>query len=71
MAEASISAAGTHFPAIIRAAELGAATTLTRNGRAAAMIVPLDFARELYPELGDGVVPSRKDEGEPSSTDHR
>ena len=35
--------------AIVDAAEHGKATTLTKHGRAVAMIVPIDDARRLYP----------------------
>jgi len=35
--------------AIIEAAEHGEATTLTKHGKAVAMVVPIEDARRLYP----------------------
>jgi prevent-host-death family protein len=38
------------FSALIEAAERGRPTTITRYGRPAAVIVPVEDARRLYPE---------------------
>jgi prevent-host-death family protein len=38
------------FSALIEAAERGRPTTITRHGRPAAVIVPVEDARRLYPE---------------------
>ena len=38
------------FSALIEAAEQGKPTTITRHGRPAAVVVPVDDARRLYPE---------------------
>lgn len=38
------------FSALIEAAERGRPTTITRHGRPAAMVVPIEVARRLYPE---------------------
>ena len=38
------------FSALIEAAEHGQPTMITRHGRAAAMVVPVDDGRRLYPE---------------------
>ena len=35
--------------AVIEAAERGEATTITKHGRPAAVVVPIDDARRLYP----------------------
>jgi antitoxin Phd len=35
--------------AVVEAAERGEATTITKHGRPAAVIVPIDDARRLYP----------------------
>jgi prevent-host-death family protein len=35
--------------AVVEAAERGEATTITKNGRPAAVVVPLKDARRLYP----------------------
>ncbi len=37
------------FSALVDAAEHGRPTTITRHGRAAAVLVPVDDARRLYP----------------------
>lgn len=37
------------FSALIEAAENGLATTVTRHGRSAAVLVPVEDARRLYP----------------------
>jgi prevent-host-death family protein len=37
------------FSALIEAAENGEPTTITKHGKPAAMIVPIDEARKLYP----------------------
>jgi antitoxin (DNA-binding transcriptional repressor) of toxin-antitoxin stability system len=34
----------------VEAAERGEPTTITRHGKPAAVVVPVDAARELYPE---------------------
>jgi prevent-host-death family protein len=36
--------------AVVAAAELGEATTITRHGKPAAMMAPIEMARRLYPE---------------------
>ncbi|WP_245413465.1 type II toxin-antitoxin system Phd/YefM family antitoxin [Mangrovicella endophytica] len=36
--------------ALVEAAERGEPTTITRHGRPAAVIVPVDVARRLYPD---------------------
>jgi prevent-host-death family protein len=38
------------FSALIEAAEQGRATIITRHGRPAAVVVPVEDARRLYPE---------------------
>lgn len=38
------------FSALIEAAERGEATTITKHGRPAAVVVPVDVARRLYLE---------------------
>ncbi len=38
------------FSALIEAAERGQPTTITRHGRPAAVVVPIEDARRLYPE---------------------
>ena len=38
------------FSALVEAAERGEPTTITRHGKPAAVVVPVDAARELYPE---------------------
>lgn len=38
------------FSALIEAAEQGKPTTITRHGRPAAVVVPVEDARRLYPE---------------------
>jgi prevent-host-death family protein len=38
------------FSALVEAAERGLPTTITRHGRPAAVIVPVEDARRLYPE---------------------
>ncbi len=38
------------FSALIEAAEHGQPTTITRHGRPAAVVIPVDDARRLYPE---------------------
>ncbi|MEO3434358.1 type II toxin-antitoxin system Phd/YefM family antitoxin [Inquilinus sp. CAU 1745] len=40
------------FSALIDAAERGQPTTITRHGRAAAVVVPVDDARRLYHDDG-------------------
>jgi len=36
--------------AVVRAAEKGEATILTKHGEPAAMVIPMSVARRLYPE---------------------
>lgn len=38
------------FSAVIEAAEQGQFTVITRHGRPAAVVVPIEDARRLYPE---------------------
>lgn len=38
------------FSALVEAAENGRPTTITRHGRPAAVLVPVEDARRLYPE---------------------
>lgn len=38
------------FSAVVEAAERGEPTTITRHGRPAAVVVPVEAARRLYPE---------------------
>lgn len=38
------------FSALIEAAERGEPTMITRHGKPAAMVVPIDEARKLYPQ---------------------
>jgi prevent-host-death family protein len=38
------------FSALVEAAEQGRPTTITRHGRPAAVVVPVEDARRLYPE---------------------
>lgn len=44
------------FSALIEAAERGQPTTITRHGRAAAVLVPVEDARRLYPGDQPGLV---------------
>jgi antitoxin Phd len=37
------------FSAVVEAAERGEATTITKHGRPAAVVVPVEDARRLYP----------------------
>lgn len=39
-----------NLSALVDAAERGEATTITRHGKPAAVIVPIDQAEKLYPE---------------------
>lgn len=39
-----------HFSELVAAAERGEPTTITRHGRPAAVMVPIEVARRLYPE---------------------
>lgn len=41
-----------HFSELVAAAERGQPTTITRHGRPAAVMVPVDVARRLYPDAG-------------------
>lgn len=38
------------FSALVEAAERGEPTTITRHGKPAAVVVPVDMARQIYPE---------------------
>lgn len=38
------------FSALVEAAERGKPTTITRHGKAAAVLVPVEVAKRLYPE---------------------
>lgn len=38
------------FSALVEAAERGEPTTITRHGRPAAVMVPVEVARRLYPD---------------------
>jgi prevent-host-death family protein len=38
------------FSAVVEAAERGEATIITKHGKPAAAVVPIDDARKLYPE---------------------
>lgn len=38
------------FSAVVEAAERGEPTVITKHGKPAAMVVPIDEARKLYPE---------------------
>jgi prevent-host-death family protein len=38
------------FSALVEAAERGEPTIITRHGKPAAMVVPIDEARKLYPQ---------------------
>ena len=38
------------FSSLVEAAERGQPTTITRHGRPAAVVVPVEDARRLYPE---------------------
>jgi prevent-host-death family protein len=42
--------------ALIAAAERGEPTTITRHGKPAAVLVPVDDAKKLYPENGPDFV---------------
>jgi prevent-host-death family protein len=42
------------FSALVDAAEKGEATIVTKHGRPAAMVVPIEAARKLYPENKPG-----------------
>jgi antitoxin Phd len=42
------------FSALVDAAEKGEPTMVTKHGRPAAMVVPIDHARKLYPENKPG-----------------
>ncbi len=39
-----------HFSELVAAAERGEPTTITRHGQPAAVLVPVDVARKLYPD---------------------
>jgi prevent-host-death family protein len=38
------------FSSLVEAAERGEPTTITRHGKPAAVVVPVEAARQLYPE---------------------
>lgn len=44
------------FSALVEAAERGQPTTITKHGRAAAVLVPVADARRLYPENAPSLV---------------
>jgi len=44
------------FSALVEAAERGQPTTITRHGRPAAVVVPVEDARRLYPESRPSLV---------------
>ena len=41
------------FSALVEAAERGQPTTITKHGRPAAVLVPVDVARRIYPDKTD------------------
>jgi prevent-host-death family protein len=41
------------FSALVEAAERGEPTTITKHGRPAAVMVPVDVARRIYPGKAD------------------
>jgi prevent-host-death family protein len=50
MESVQVREAKARFSALIEAAERGQPTTITRHGRPAAVVVPVEDARRLYPE---------------------
>ena len=50
MESVQIRDAKARFSALVEAAEQGRPTTITRHGRPAAVVVPVEDARRLYPE---------------------
>ena len=50
MKSVQIRDAKARFSALVEAAENGSPTTITRHGRPAAVLVPVQDARRLYPE---------------------
>lgn len=50
MESVQIRDAKAQFSALVEAAEHGRPTTITRHGRPAAVLVPIEDARRLYPE---------------------
>jgi prevent-host-death family protein len=42
-----------NFSALVEAAERGEPTTITKHGRPAAVMVPVDVARRIYPDKTD------------------
>jgi len=60
----SLGRARNQFSALVSAAEKGTSTVISKNGQPAAVIVPVDDARHLYP----GLLP-QPSEGKPSFAD--
>ena len=50
MESVQIREAKARFSALVAAAERGRPTTITRHGRPAAVVVPVEDARRLYPD---------------------
>lgn len=44
------------FSALVEAAENGEPTIITKHGKPAAMVVPIDEARKLYPDRNDDFI---------------
>ncbi len=45
-----------HFSALVEAAEKGEATTITKHGRPAAMLIPMEDAKRIYDESKPSLV---------------
>ncbi|MBA3516207.1 MAG: type II toxin-antitoxin system prevent-host-death family antitoxin [Rhizobiales bacterium] len=45
-----------HFSALVEAAEKGEATTITKHGRPAAMLIPMEDAKRIYAESKPSLV---------------
>lgn len=50
MNQVQVREAKAKLSALLDAAERGEPTTITRNGKPSAMLVPIERAREIYPE---------------------
>ena len=79
MNEVQLREAKARLSALVDAAERGEATTITRHGKPAAMIVPMDVARKVYPETRPNLIdflmsvpqeiPLRRDQSRPRPVD--
>ncbi|NDV87194.1 type II toxin-antitoxin system prevent-host-death family antitoxin [Aurantimonas aggregata] len=53
MQTVQVRSAKANFSALVEAAERGEPTTITKHGRPAAVMVPVDAARRIYPDKTD------------------